>query len=552
MSKRFIFASLALLSAFSGLATAAEAPLSLAWKTADGSELLRLDRQRVIGREPLPDTLQAPLGSLWKLFVYAYLVDNKQPDAGYQCRGQNKDEVYCCDPGERIERDRALVQSCGLYFEQSNLQLDNSDWSHYWQARQAPLWIADRQQLAPQTPVPVHQLLDQLAHLPAQQEARKVLLDVTLNSAEGMAASALGGRLRVKTWSWLADGDPRARQGGFAGWLVDGTPLWAGGSGTSMMVLKQHAEMLGEVLPTPWPSDAGRCVEVRLFARYPVRQLRRAGSEKPVEPGALNGQYEVEFSNGNRLPIESSGELFLERVGEGLQLTAHLPREDYVARVLDREASAQPAEAAKALAVSIRTYLLQNAGRRGECLTIDDSSVNQRVAPRPASQGARDIAAWTADLVLAGTAVTYHSNQPGPDRLAWSQAVEQAGTGLRYDAILARAFPRATLSRWDKPVAACQPLPAAEQWLRKQRRDWRQRLDAEPGYEEIQQFAVCQLASGRPYVDRERQRIYVRGFFSLQDRLDLTHEYLHLAFAAHPNGQDETYVEGLARTLLLE
>ena len=60
------------------------------------------------------------------------------------------------------------------------------------------------------------------------------------------------------------------------------------------------------------------------------------------------------------------------------------------------------------------------------------------------------------------------------------------------------------------------------------------------------------MAAGRPYVDRERQRIFVRGFFSLQDRLDLTHEYLHLAFVAHPNGQDEAYVEGLARTLLLE
>lgn len=531
---------------------AGEAPLSLAWQTAGGSELLRIDGQRLISREPLPDTLQAPLGSLWKLFVYAYLVDTGQPDNGYQCRGGNKEEVYCCNPGERIDRDQALVKSCGLYFEQDNLHLADSAWSRYWQTRQAPAWISDRAQLAPETRVPVHELLDQLAHLPAQQDARKVLLDVTLNSAEGMAASALGGRLRVKTWSWLADDDPQARQGGFAGWLVDGTPVWAGGAGTSMSVLKQHAQALGALLPTPWPNDAGRCVEVRLFARYPVRQVRRAGSDVPVQPGALNGPYEVEFVNGNRLPIDSQGELFFEQAGEGLQLTAHLDREDYVARVLDREASAQPAEAAKALAIAARTYLLQTAGRRGECLTIDDSSASQRVAPRPASQGARDIAAWTADLVLAGTPVTYHSTQPGADRLAWSQAVEQAASGLRYDAILARAFPRATLSRWDKPVAACQPLPAAEQWLRKQRRDWRQRLDGEPGYEEIQQFAVCQLASGRPSVDRERQRIYVRGFFSLQDRLDLTHEYLHLAFAAHPNGQDEAYVEGLARTLLLE
>ncbi|WP_139317772.1 DUF2300 domain-containing protein [Pseudomonas sp. PA1(2017)] len=551
MNKRSILASLALLAAFGGSAIASEAPLSLAWQRADGSELLRLDGQRLISREPLPDTLQAPLGSLWKLFVYAYLVDTKQPDRGYQCRGQDKEEVYCCNPGERIDRDQALVKSCGLYFEQQNLQLDQGDWSRYWQARKAPSWIRERQRLAPATRVSVQQLLMQLAQLPAQADARKVLLDVVL-AGDGSTVSALGSRLRVKTWSWLADSDVQARQGGFAGWLADGTPVWAGGSGTSSMVLKHHAEALGQVLPAAWPSEAGSCVEVRLFARYPLRQLRREGSDAAVEAGVLNGRYEVEFVNGNRLPIESHGELFLERTSEGQQLTAHLQREDYVARVLDREASAQPAEAAKALAIAARTYLLQSAGRRGECLRIDDSSASQRVAPRPASQGAKDIAAWTADLVLAGSPVTYHSTQPGPDRLAWSQAVEQANGGLRYDAILARAFPRAALSRWDKPVAACQPLAAAEQWLRKQRRDWRPRLDMEPGYEEIQQFTVCQLASGRPYVDRERQRIFVRGFFSLQDRLDLTHEYLHLAFVAHPNGQDEAYVEGLARTLLLE
>ncbi|TBU89513.1 DUF2300 domain-containing protein [Phytopseudomonas dryadis] len=543
---------LAALALLPGLLRAADAPLALAWPTAQGDERVLMNTQQVIGRGPLPPDLQAPLGSLWKLFVYAYLVDNQLPESGYQCQGQLRDEVYCCKTGERIERDRALVQSCGLYFEPDNLQLAHADWARYWRARQAPAWLGDLTRLQPQTRVPVSQLLEQLARLPAQDEARKVLLDVPLNAPDASALGALGGRLRVKTWSWLADDDPQSRQGGFAGWLVDGTPLWVGGSGTSMRILKDYAEVLGSLLPSPWPADAGSCVEVRLFARYPVRQVRQSGTGGSAEPGALRGRYEVEFANGNRLSIDSDGELFLEGDGEGLQLTAHLSREEYVARVLDREASAQPLEAAKALAVSIRTYLLQNASRRGDCLVIDDSSSSQRVAPRPASQGARDIAAWSADLVLAGATVTYHASQPGPDRLAWSQAVEQAAAGLRYDAILARAFPRASLSRWDKPVAACQPLPAAEQWLRKQRRDWRQTLDAEPGHEEVRQFAVCQLASGRPYVDRERQRIFVRGLFSLQDRLDLTHEYLHLAFVAHPNGQDEDYVERLARRLLLE
>ena len=75
MSKYGLLVSLVLLAALGGSAVAGEAPLSLAWQRAGGSELLRLDGQRLISREPLPDTLQAPLGSLWKLFVYAYLVD---------------------------------------------------------------------------------------------------------------------------------------------------------------------------------------------------------------------------------------------------------------------------------------------------------------------------------------------------------------------------------------------------------------------------------------------------------------------------------------------
>ncbi|WP_237149747.1 DUF2300 domain-containing protein [Metapseudomonas otitidis] len=531
---------------------AAEAPLALAWRTPAGNELLELDRSRVLARGPLPAERQAPLGSLWKLFVYAYLVDRQQSDPGYQCLGHDRDEVYCCNPGERIDRDQALVKSCGLYFDPARLGVTPDDWSRYWQARSAPAWLQRLDALKPEARVPVADLLAQLQTLPAQDEARRVLLDVPLQARDAGVLATLGARLRVKTWSWLADADPQARQGGFAGWLNDGTPVWAGGPGTSQRVLGQYAEVLERTLPVSWPREPGSCVEVRLFSRYPLREVSLAGQSTPVAPGALRGRYQVLFENGNRLDIESQGELFLERRDDGLALTAHLEREDYVARVLDREAAPEPAEAAKALAVAVRTYLVQNAVRRGECLVIDDSSSSQRVAPRPASAASRTVAAWTADLVLAGSTVTYHSERAGPDRLSWQQAVAEAKEGVRYDSILARAFPRASLSRWDKPVAACQALPNAEDWLRRQRREWRPVLDAEPGYAEIPQFSVCRLASGRPHVDRERRRIFVRGLFSLQDRLDLTHEYLHLAFEAHPNGQDEAYVERLARQLLLE
>ncbi len=530
------------------LVRAGEAPLQLAIGAPPATQLLQLSHQHVLSRGPLPADLSAPLGSLWKLFVYAYLVDSGKAETGYTCKGQDRDEVYCCKAGERIERDQALTQSCGLYFSPANLQLNAGDWQHYWQQRQAPVWLSELATLQPQQRVPVSELLQQLSTLPAQQHARQVLLDVMLHAPDAVTLGSLGGRLRVKTWSWLADHDAQARQGGFAGWLVDGTPVWAGGKGTSQRILKDYAEALGSALPAPDAKDAGQCVVVQLFARYPVRQVRQKGGPL-MAAGVLRGNFDVEFANGNRLPIESAGELFLGADG---QLTARLSREEYVARVLDREASAQPAEAAKALAITIRTYLLQSATRSGECLAIADSSASQRVAPRPATDGARQIAAWTSDLVLAGSPVNYHSDKAGLDRLSWQNAVDQAGQGLRYDAILARAFPRASLSRWDQPIAACQALGNAEAWLKKQQPGWRERLQREPGYVETGDFAVCQLTGGKPHVDRERQRIFVRGLYSLQDRLDLTHEYLHLAFAAHPNGQDETYIEGLARHLLLE
>lgn len=524
------------------LATAQDELLRLAYK----GELLALNHTQLIAREPLPPTLDTPLGSLWKLFVYAWLVDTGAREPAYECRGQSKEEVYCCSAGGRIERDQALVKSCGLYFEPARLGIAAADWRTYWQARQAPSWLLDLPTVQPATRVSVADLLRVLSLLPAQEQMRRVLLDVVLNAADGNVVGELGGRLRVKTWSWLGDQDPQSRQGGFAGWTADGSPIWAGGRGTSQMVLRHYGQALATVLPATWPAEAGRCVEVGLFSRYPL--MRVLAGERVVTSGPLQGDYRVEFANGNALDIHSAGELFLLND----KLVARLDREEYVARVLEREAKPEPAEAAKALAVAIRTYLLQNATRNGDCLSIDDSSNRQRVAPRPASAESRNIAAWTADLVLAGSTVTYHSDQPGPDKLAWQQAVEQANAGQRYDAILLHAYPRASLSRWDNPVASCEALPAAQDWLQKQHRGWRPTLESETGYNEVSTFAVCKLAFGRPFVDRERQRIYVRGVLTLQDRLDLTHEYLHLAFEAHPNGQDETYIEGLARHLLLE
>ena len=45
--------------------------------------------------------------------------------------------------GERIDRDQALVRSCGLYFAPQRLGLQTGEWRDYWQARRAPQWLLD-------------------------------------------------------------------------------------------------------------------------------------------------------------------------------------------------------------------------------------------------------------------------------------------------------------------------------------------------------------------------------------------------------------------------
>lgn len=186
---------------------------------------------------------------------------------------QLPEEVYCCQAGESITRDSALVRSCGLYFAPQRLHIGADMWGQYWQQRQAPAWLASLTTLKPETSVTVKSLLDSLATLPAQNKAQEVLLDVVLDEAKIGVASMLGSRVRVKTWSWFADDKQEIRQGGFAGWLTDGTPLWVTGSGTSKTVLTRYATALNRVLPVPTQVASGQCVLVDLFARYPLKKV---------------------------------------------------------------------------------------------------------------------------------------------------------------------------------------------------------------------------------------------------------------------------------------
>ena len=300
-------------------------------------------------------------------------------------------------------------------------------------------------------------------------------------------------------------------------------------------------------------TPARSCVRVRYFARYPLaRVLDAAGQD--AQPGALQGKFTLHFQNGQQLSWQAEpGSFWLEQVtGKNPEIQGRFSEADYVARVIDREGDARYPQASRALAVAARSYLHQQARHQGDCLQLDDSSRFQRVSPHAPTAAAIAAARTTEDLQLQGIEVQYHSHTAKPNRMSWQQAVADEQAGLDFVQILARAYPAATLQlSQDSGTSDCQPLAGAQSWLQHQAPRWRSRLQDEPGFEAPPQpVGICLLRQGRPYADKQARRIFVRPNPSLDGRIALTHEYLHLAFAHHPLGEDEAYIENLARRLV--
>ncbi|MES2742049.1 MAG: DUF2300 domain-containing protein [Pseudomonadota bacterium] len=544
------------------LALAAGAPLAatldLAWWRQDGLHAVQLRDDGAGGPAGFDASREVPLGSLWKLFVYVYAVDTGLPTPDYACAGQDREEVYCCDAGGRIGRDAALAQSCGLFFAPARLLLARAPWQRYWSARLGRSasgqfdWLADPARLTPQRLISLGSLLRALASVPpaARADAESALLHVVLDGRAAGSARWFGSRLRVKTYSWHQAARPAERLGGAAGWLADGTPLWFGAAGGSSAVFQKWSAQLSAALPDSVEvADAG-CVLVDYFARYPIKTVKLASGAAAV-PGALRGPYRVLFENGNSVTLRSEGEsqLWMDDAARP-HVRGRLGVNEYVARVLEREGGVAEPEAAKALAIAARSYLQQNAQRAEGCQRIADSSATQRVGASPAGPAARAVARWTDQLVVAGVTVRYHATTPGNNTMAWRDALAQARRGDYFDAILAHAYPDGELATINSSGVRCVRLAGAESWLARQLPEWERLLRGEPGYERPGQMpAVCELGGGAPYSEQSRNRIFVSGLATREDRITLAHEFLHLGLRNHPRGQDEVAVERLARRL---
>lgn len=537
-------------------APALAASLDVAW-LRDGRVTAVQLRQDAHAATPAAPERIVPLGSLWKLFVYVYASDTGVAMPDYHCEGRLPDETYCCEPGGTIDHDAALAQSCGLLFAPARLLLAQAPWRRYWTRRlgTAPAgefaWLADPQKLGPEREVTLGSLLRALGSLPpaSRADAENALLRVVLDGRGADTVRWFGSRLRVKTFSWHAPGHPDMRLGGAAGWLADGTPVWFAGTGTSAAVFKVWAPQLAAALPPAAPAMDGGCVVVDFFARYPIRRV--TGPAGAAAPGPLEGRYVVDFANGQRLAVRGDGTLALLLDAAGRpQIQGRFAVNEYVARVLDREGDTAQPEAAKALAIAARSYLRQNARPEAACQRIADSSATQRVSPNPASAPALAVARWTDRLVVDGMPVRYHRDAPSPGVLAWRDAVQAARDGKPFDTILAQAYPGAALST-SATGARCRRLHDNEDWLARMVPRWERLLQTQPGYERPAQLpVVCALGAGAPYSEQSRNRIFMRALATREDRITLAHEYVHIGLRAHPRGQDEAYVEALARRLI--
>ncbi len=562
----------ALLASTASPASAAALPTQLWWSDADGVHRVVANgaaRTAAVGASvPASDAVvgypaapRVPIGSVWKLFAYAYLQTRGAREPAYRCTAARPavDDEYCCDPGGQVGRDEALARSCGPYFAPQRLHVDPADWQRFWRERRAPAWLSTPAAFEPGTEVDVVSLLAALGDVPApaRQAARAALLPLALK-IDGVVPS-LGAGPRFKTWSWPVGGE---RAGGAAGWLADGTPFWFGAAGTSKTALHAHAAWiarslaaagLDHVAADPAALAAQPCVAVTLFTRYPIATVAGADG-RAAQPGTIVGPHRVTFANGHVLPIDASPGLQL-RVGGDAQshalfLDARWPLEDYVARVVDREGEGADVQAARALAVAARSYVLQNGASQEGCRRIADDSRAQRVSPNPPTRAARDAAAFTEGLVLDGPAVHYHSTASADGQMSWRAAVASSRAGTSFQSILASAYPQSRLAAFDASVD-CAPLPEARDWLLAAQRRWREPLRREAGFEPLPAtLQVCRLAFGTPHSDQRLLQIRVRDWSTQDGRVALLHEYLHLAFRHHPNGQDEDFVERLARQLV--
>lgn len=503
----------------------------------------------VRSQKPLLDR-KTPLGSLWKLFTYAYLLDSNQTIPDYQCTGNSVEEKFCCEKGGRIDMDKALIKSCGLFFSQSRVQIDSLKWNEYWGKLQGHnRWLLDYKNLNADTEVPLIDLLMSLKQMRVviqdKERLENTLSRITISGTGKQGLKSLGTALKFKTFSWK-------KNGGMAGWGPDGKVFFVSSTGKSSEVLKEWSEEISGLTGVGNKNKSNFKVKVKFFERYPIKDITNVKQSLPAQVGVLDGEYEVAFENGNRIRFFSQKEIRLHNVASKNYLSGEFSVDEYVARVIDREISADPEEAAKAFSILIRTYLINNSQKSFNKYEISDSSRYQRVSISRPSKKALKIAEWGHDLILKNTPdLTYHSSEEGKHKLSWAKANMLAQGGSDFLEILKTHYKLDNLALVNDSDDQCLRINVLEDWINKNKKKWKKVLFEIKGFTMPDDVKVCQSNNGKQYSDLEKNRIFLNYQNQTEDLITAAHEFLHIAYKNHSRTNNEDEIEQLAKRIIL-
>lgn len=503
----------------------------------------------VRSQKPLLDR-KTPLGSLWKLFTYAYLLDSNQTIPDYQCTGNSVEEKFCCEKGGRIDMDKALIKSCGLFFSQSRVQIDSLKWNEYWGKLQGHnRWLLDYKNLNADTEVPLIDLLMSLKQMRVviqdKERLENTLSRITISGTGKQGLKSLGTALKFKTFSWK-------KNGGMAGWGPDGKVFFVSSTGKSSEVLKEWSEEISGLTGVGNKNKSNFKVKVKFFERYPIKDITNVKQSLPAQVGVLDGEYEVAFENGNRIRFFSQKEIRLHNVASKNYLSGEFSVDEYVARVIDREISADPEEAAKAFSILIRTYLINNSQKSFNKYEISDSSRYQRVSISRPSKKALKIAEWGHDLILKNTPdLTYHSSEEGKHKLSWAKANMLAQGGSDFLEILKTHYKLDNLALVNDSDDQCLRINVLEDWINKNKKKWKKVLFEIKGFSMPDDVKVCQSNNGKQYSDLEKNRIFLNYQNQTEDLITAAHEFLHIAYKNHSRTNNEDEIEQLAKRIIL-
>jgi uncharacterized protein YfaQ (DUF2300 family) len=529
--------------------------------TRDGLFSIYVAKSEIGIEKEASQEIQTPLGSLWKLFLYIFLVENQITPEPYKCSGNNLDEIFCCKPQKSIDIDKALIKSCGLFFDKVRsdiLKNNNGTWRLFWENKLGLKykWLTNLNELEPGKVVNVRDLLTSLLRTNKLNHAilrsREVLPEVLISGTAKGAVRLLGSSLKVKTFTW--DDPKRIGKfiGGFAGWLNDGSAIWVLGKGKGSQVINLWGREINQRILGRINSSSSICVRVKFFNRYPISKVLNLKTNQLSNEGPLQGDYKIIFKNGNSLKFNSTGDLHYKRSIDRNSITGLFNINEYIARVLEREVSVDPEEAAKAFAILARTYLINRAQFKDKCFVIPDSSHYQRVSIHSPSETSLTISNWTDGLILNNIDdIQYHSTTNSNNRISWTFAKKLAKDKLFFDEILKVGYPTGILSIMKSKLSQnCKRLPLIQNWLNRRSILWDNRLERKVGYESPGSVVVCELTLGNPFSDLENNRIFVKSMKTRNDKITIAHEYLHMSFKNHPLGNDEGFIERTAIKLI--